>query len=126
MERERIRKFDYDLTEGNQYMTAREVVTRTWDFSSVDLLTKFIGWYFASVTRMSDHLPARSPIKQKDGRQGLEYVRPANAITRRTSENPFECKPDEARPSSTSPGTISARGRIEVRSTAPTANPARS
>ncbi|RUP49419.1 hypothetical protein BC936DRAFT_142562 [Jimgerdemannia flammicorona] len=39
----------------------------------------------------------------------------------RTSENPFECKPDDARPSSESPARIkSIRGRILSRSTAPT------
>ncbi len=52
---------------------------------------------------------------------GALYGMPATARILRTSEKPFECRPDDATPRSTSPGTMSARGRIRCRSTAPTA-----
>ena len=57
---------------------------------------------------------------------GSAYESPARATTLRTSEKPFECRPEEGRPSRTSPGAMVGCGRILSRSTAPTANPARS
>ena len=57
---------------------------------------------------------------------GAAYESPARSTTLRTSEKPFECRPEEGRPSRTSPGAIVRAGRIFSRSTAPTAKPARS
>ena len=48
------------------------------------------------------------------------------ATTLRTSEKPFECTPEEARPITTSPAAMSPRGSSVPRSAAPTAKPARS
>ena len=50
----------------------------------------------------------------------------ARSRIRRTSENPLECTPEAARPSTTSPGPTSPRGSSASRSAAPTEKPARS
>ncbi len=58
--------------------------------------------------------------------QGDANVRPARETILRTRENPLEWTPEEARPMRTSPTMMLEEGRIKLRSTAPTAKPARS
>ena len=73
---------------------------------------------------------ASATLRQGSGRfrRGQASLQPIPLFStmRLTSEKPFECTPEDARPRTTSPASMSVRGSSVPRSAAPTAKPARS
>ena len=73
--------------------------------------------------------PARVPAprtRRRSAAYGASRPQPASATTDRTSENPFACSPDAARPTIASPARTADPSSSRDRSTTPVHAPARS